>query len=38
VAAASADVVAVVDLERGAVVRLIAVGREPDGLAWAPAP
>jgi YVTN family beta-propeller protein len=37
VAAASADVVAVVDLERGAVVRLIPVGREPDGLAWAPA-
>jgi YVTN family beta-propeller protein len=38
VAAASADAVAVVDLERGAVVRLIPVGREPDGLAWAPAP
>jgi YVTN family beta-propeller protein len=37
VAAASADVVAVVDLERREVVRLIAVGREPDGLAWAPA-
>jgi YVTN family beta-propeller protein len=38
VAAASADAVAVVDLAEGAVVRLIAVGREPDGLAWAPAP
>jgi YVTN family beta-propeller protein len=37
VAAASADAVAVVDLEAGAVVRLIAVGREPDGLAWVPA-
>lgn len=37
VAAASADVIAVVDLTRGAVVRLIPVGREPDGLAWAPA-
>ncbi len=36
VAAASADAVAVVDLEAGAVVELIAVGREPDGLAWAP--
>jgi YVTN family beta-propeller protein len=36
VAAASADVVAVVDLEQGQVVRLIGVGREPDGLAWAP--
>ncbi len=35
VAAASADVVAVVDLEVGEVVRLIPVGREPDGLAWA---
>jgi YVTN family beta-propeller protein len=35
VAAASADVVAVVDLQRGEVVRLIPVGREPDGLAWA---
>jgi YVTN family beta-propeller protein len=34
VAAASADVVAVVDLEQGRVVRLIDVGREPDGLAW----
>jgi YVTN family beta-propeller protein len=34
VAAASADAVAVVDLEAGAVVRLIPVGREPDGLAW----
>lgn len=37
VAAASADVIAVVDLEQGAVVRLLPVGREPDGLAWAPA-
>jgi YVTN family beta-propeller protein len=37
VAAASADVVAVVDLDRGEVVRLISVGREPDGLAWAAA-
>lgn len=37
VAASSADVVAVVDLERARVVRLIDVGREPDGLAWAPA-
>jgi YVTN family beta-propeller protein len=37
VAAASADVVAVVDLERREVVRIIPVGREPDGLAWAPA-
>jgi YVTN family beta-propeller protein len=37
VAATSADAVAVVDLEAGAVVRLIAVGREPDGLAWVPA-
>jgi YVTN family beta-propeller protein len=36
VAASSADAVAVVDLDYGAVVRLIAVGREPDGLAWAP--
>jgi YVTN family beta-propeller protein len=34
VAASSADAIAVVDLERGAVVRLIPVGREPDGLAW----
>jgi YVTN family beta-propeller protein len=34
VAAASADVVAVVDLEQARVVRLIDVGREPDGLAW----
>jgi YVTN family beta-propeller protein len=38
VAAASADVVAVVDLEAGEVVRLIPVGREPDGLAWAVPP
>lgn len=37
VAAASADAVAVVDLEAGAVVRFIAVGKEPDGLAWVPA-
>ncbi len=37
VAAASADAVAVVDLAAGAVVRLIAVGKEPDGLAWVPA-
>ncbi len=37
VAAASADAVAVVDLEAGAVIDLIAVGREPDGLALAPA-
>jgi YVTN family beta-propeller protein len=37
VAAASADVVAVVDLETRDVVRIIGVGREPDGLAWAPA-
>lgn len=36
VAAASADAVAVVDLEAGEVVRLIAVGKEPDGLAWVP--
>jgi YVTN family beta-propeller protein len=36
VAAASADAVAVVDLEQSAVVRLIKVGREPDGLAWVP--
>jgi len=36
VAAASADAVAVVDLEEGAVVRLISVGKEPDGLAWVP--
>lgn len=36
VAAASADAVAVVDLEAGAVVRLIGVGKEPDGLAWVP--
>jgi YVTN family beta-propeller protein len=36
VAAASADAVAVVDLEAHAVVRLIGVGKEPDGLAWAP--
>jgi YVTN family beta-propeller protein len=34
VAAASADAVAVVDLDAGAVVRLIPVGREPDGLGW----
>jgi YVTN family beta-propeller protein len=37
VAAASADAVAVVDLETGRVLRLIGVGTEPDGLAWAPA-
>lgn len=37
VAAASADAVAVVDLDAGAVVKLITVGREPDGLAWVPA-
>jgi YVTN family beta-propeller protein len=37
VAAASADVVVVVDLDRGLVERLIPVGREPDGLAWVPA-
>jgi YVTN family beta-propeller protein len=36
VAAASADVVAIVDLDEARVVRLIDVGREPDGLAWAP--
>lgn len=36
VAAASSDVVAVVDLEEGIIVRTIAVGREPDGLAWRP--
>jgi YVTN family beta-propeller protein len=36
VAAASADAVAVVDLEEGAVVRLLPVGKEPDGLALAP--
>ena len=36
VAAASADAVAVVDLEAGAVVDLIAVGKEPDGLALVP--
>jgi YVTN family beta-propeller protein len=34
VAAASADAIAVVDLDAGRVVRLIPVGREPDGLAW----
>lgn len=33
IAAASADAVAVVDLEEGAVVKLIPVGKEPDGLA-----
>lgn len=38
VAAASGDAVAVVDLEAGAVVDLIAVGEEPDGLALVPAP
>ena len=37
VAAASADAVAVVDLEAGVVVDLIAVGEEPDGLALVPA-
>lgn len=37
VAAASADAVAVVDLQAAAVVRLIPVGKEPDGLAWVPA-
>lgn len=36
VAAASADAVAVVDLEAGMVVDLIAVGQEPDGLALVP--
>lgn len=35
VAAASADAVAVLDLEGGRIVRLIPVGQEPDGLAWA---
>jgi YVTN family beta-propeller protein len=35
VAAASADAIAVVDLDGRRVVRLIPVGREPDGLAWA---
>jgi YVTN family beta-propeller protein len=34
VAAARADAVAVVDVEAGVVVRLIPVGKEPDGLAW----
>lgn len=38
VAAASADAVAVVDLDAGAVVDLIAVGEEPDGLALVPDP
>jgi YVTN family beta-propeller protein len=37
VAAASADAVAVIDLQHGTVLRLIGTGREPDGLAWAPA-
>lgn len=37
VAAASADAIVVIDLETAAVVRLIAVGSEPDGLAWAAA-
>jgi len=37
VAATSADVVAVVDLVAGKVIRLIPVGHEPDGLAWVPA-
>lgn len=36
VAAASSDVVAVVDLVEGTITQLIEVGREPDGLAWAP--
>jgi len=36
VAATSADVVAVVDLVAGNVVRLIPVGHEPDGLALVP--
>jgi hypothetical protein len=27
----------VIDLETSAVVRLIPTGKEPDGLAWAPA-
>jgi YVTN family beta-propeller protein len=36
VATASGDAVAVVDLEAGAVVDLIPVGKEPDGLALAP--
>lgn len=35
VAAASADAVAVLDLESAKIVRLIGVGQEPDGLAWA---
>jgi YVTN family beta-propeller protein len=35
VAAASADAIAVIDLDTARVVRLIPVGREPDGLAWA---
>jgi YVTN family beta-propeller protein len=38
VAAASADVVVVVDLESHQVVQLLPVGREPDGLAWAAPP
>jgi YVTN family beta-propeller protein len=38
VAAASADAVAVVDLEEGMVVRLLPVGKEPDGLALARRP
>jgi YVTN family beta-propeller protein len=37
VAAASADAVVVVDLETGTILRLMATGSEPDGLAWAPA-
>jgi YVTN family beta-propeller protein len=36
VATASGDAVVVVDLEAGAVVNLIPVGKEPDGLALAP--
>lgn len=34
VACSQADLVAVVDLEQLAVVRRIATGRQPDGLAW----
>jgi YVTN family beta-propeller protein len=36
VATASGDAVVVVDLEAGAAVDLIPVGKEPDGLALAP--
>jgi YVTN family beta-propeller protein len=38
VAAASANAIAVVDLEVATVIRLIPTGQEPDGLAWAPRP